>query len=85
MNAKCIHNSKVVTNTYIEVKTAFLGDAVPNFAEYDLIILHQLPAAGRNFAPVIKQIKDLVWPINIKDFFFLCFPIRICFFSIETY
>ena len=46
-------------NKNIEVKTAFLGDAVPNFAEYDLIILHQLPAAGRNFAPVIKQIKDL--------------------------
>jgi hypothetical protein len=46
-------------NKNIEVKTGFLGDAVPNFAEYDLIILHQLPAAGRNFAPVIKQIKDL--------------------------
>jgi hypothetical protein len=46
-------------NKNIEVKTAFLGDPVPNFAEYDLIILHQLPAPGRNFAPVIKQIKDL--------------------------
>jgi hypothetical protein len=46
-------------NKNIEVKTAFLGDPVPNFAEYDLIILHQLPAVGRNFAPVIKQIKDL--------------------------
>jgi hypothetical protein len=46
-------------NKNIEVKTAFLGDPVPNFAEYDLIILHQLPAVGRNFSPVIKQIKDL--------------------------
>ena len=46
-------------NKNIEVKAAFLGDAVPNFAEFDLIILHQLPAPGRNFAPVIKQIKDL--------------------------
>ncbi len=46
-------------NKNIEVKTAFLGDPVPNFAEYDLIILHQLPAVGRNFEPVIKQIKDL--------------------------
>jgi hypothetical protein len=46
-------------NKNIEVKTAFLGDPVPNFAEYDLIILHQLPAPGRNFAPIIKQIKDL--------------------------
>jgi hypothetical protein len=46
-------------NKNIEVKTAFLGDPVPNFAEYDLVILHQLPAPGRNFAPVIKQIKDL--------------------------
>jgi len=46
-------------NKNIEVKTAFLGDPVPNFAEYDLIILHQLPAPGRNFVPVIKQIKDL--------------------------
>jgi len=46
-------------NKNIEVKTAFLGDPFPNFAEYDLIILHQLPAPGRNFAPVIKQIKDL--------------------------
>jgi hypothetical protein len=46
-------------NKNIEVKTAFLGDPVPNFVEYDLIILHQLPAPGRNFAPIIKQIKDL--------------------------
>jgi len=46
-------------NKNIEVKTAFLDDPVPDFAEYDLIILHQLPATGRNFAPVIKQIKDL--------------------------
>jgi hypothetical protein len=46
-------------NKNIEVETAFLGDPVPNFAEYDLIILHQLPAPGRNFAPIIKQIKDL--------------------------
>lgn len=46
-------------NKNIEVKTAFLGDPVPNFAEYDLIILHQLPAPGRNFAPIIKQIIDL--------------------------
>jgi hypothetical protein len=46
-------------NKNIEVKTAFLGDPVPNFAEYDLIILHQLPAPGRNFSPIIKQIKDL--------------------------
>ena len=46
-------------NKNIEVKTAFLGDPVPNFAEFDLIILHQLPAQGRNFAPIIKQIKDL--------------------------
>lgn len=46
-------------NKNIEVKTTFLGDPVPNFAEYDLIILHQLPAPGRSFAPVIKQIKDL--------------------------
>ena len=46
-------------NKNIEVKTAFLGDPVPNFAEYDLIILHQLPAPGRNFAPLLKEIKDL--------------------------
>jgi len=46
-------------NKNIEVKTAFLGDPVPNFAEYDLIILHQLPAPGRNFAPLLKEINDL--------------------------
>lgn len=46
-------------NKNIEVKTAFLGDPIPSFGEYDLIILHQLPAQGRNFAPIIKQIKDL--------------------------
>ena len=27
-------------NKNIEVKTVFLGDPVPNFAEFDLIILH---------------------------------------------
>lgn len=46
-------------NKNIEVKTAFIDESVPNFAEYDVIILHQLPAVGRNFSPIIKQIKDL--------------------------
>lgn len=46
-------------NKNYEVKSVLLGDPIPDLADFDLIILHQLPAPGRNFAPVYKQIKDL--------------------------
>lgn len=46
-------------NKNYEVKSILLGEPLPNLAEFDLIILHQLPAPGRNFEPVYKQIKEL--------------------------
>ncbi|MFM7090699.1 MAG: hypothetical protein ACKOZZ_07810, partial [Bacteroidota bacterium] len=46
-------------NKNYEVKSVLLGDPIPELADFDLIILHQLPAPGRNFAPVYKQIKEL--------------------------
>jgi hypothetical protein len=48
-----------IANKNYEVTTLFLGDPLPNLVDFDLIILHQLPAPGRNFAPIFKQIKDL--------------------------
>ncbi|NBU36430.1 MAG: VWA domain-containing protein, partial [Bacteroidetes bacterium] len=46
-------------NKNYEVKSLLLGDPLPDINEFDLIILHQLPAPGRNFEPLFKQIKDL--------------------------
>lgn len=46
-------------NKNYEVKSLLLGDPLPDINEFDLIILHQLPATGRNFEPLFKQIKDL--------------------------
>ena len=48
-----------IANKNYEVKSILLGEPIPNLAEFDLVILHQLPAPGRNFEPVFKQIKDL--------------------------
>jgi hypothetical protein len=45
-------------NKNYEVTTRFLGEPLTDLPSFDLVVCHQLPAPGKNFEPILKQIKD---------------------------